>query len=199
MSEHTVWGPSHVLFTTFFLVDEQLQSDLLLDEGHDADPGEDRLPTQALPRHAVRERLRSVGHRLAQVTHKEGHVRSGEEGEAEGKKCGQRMDRVYNWALPEQHGSSSLEFFLGFAPEVSDQPLRGERVLRRHPPPHHCIQEGLSLPCVKSQHLQMEIATYFRFSRRRLALSENNASLFKSICILLLENVRMRRIFSCIS
>lgn len=46
-----------------------------------------------------------------------------------------------------------LEFFLSLAPEVSDQPLRGESVLRWHPPTHHCVQESLSLACVESQHL----------------------------------------------
>lgn len=49
-----------------------------------------------------------------------------------------------------------LKFFLSFAPEVSDQPLRGECVLRRHPPPHHGVQEGLPLPRVETQHLLME-------------------------------------------
>ena len=58
---------------------KQLQPDLLLDEGHDADSREDRLATQTLPRDAVRKRLSAVSHRLAQVTHEEGHVSSGEE------------------------------------------------------------------------------------------------------------------------
>lgn len=60
-------------------------SDLLLDEGHDANPGEDRLSTQSLPRHAVCKRLGAIGHRLAQVTHKERHVRPGKD-EGEEKK-----------------------------------------------------------------------------------------------------------------
>lgn len=58
---------------------EQLCSDLLLDKRHDADSGEHRLPTQALPRHAICERLGPVSHWLAQVAHKERHVSPGEE------------------------------------------------------------------------------------------------------------------------
>lgn len=59
----------------------KLVSDLLLDERHDADSCENRLPTQALPWNAVREGLCPVSHRLAQVPHKERHIRSGKEGE----------------------------------------------------------------------------------------------------------------------
>lgn len=50
----------------------------------------------------------------------------------------------------------SLEFFLSLAPEVSDQPLRGESILRWHPPAHHCVEECFSLACVKTKHLQRE-------------------------------------------
>lgn len=53
-------------------------------------------------------------------------------------------------------GQLLLEFFLSFAPEVPDQPLRGKGVLRRHPPPHDGVQESLSLACVESQHLSVE-------------------------------------------
>lgn len=49
-----------------------------------------------------------------------------------------------------------LEFLLSFAPKVPDQPLRGKGVLRRHPPPHNSVQEGLSLPRVESQHLPVK-------------------------------------------
>lgn len=71
---------------------EQLCSDLLLDKRHDADSGEHRLPTQALPRHAICERLGTVSHWLAQVPHKERHVSPGEE-KKEDKYKGWRTDR----------------------------------------------------------------------------------------------------------
>lgn len=141
----------------------QLWSDLLLDERHDADSGEDRLPTQALPRHAVCERLRPIGHRLAQVPHKERHVRSGKE-EGEEKCCMRLTGGWKRLSSFNQRSSPLLEFFLSLAPEVSDQPLRGESVLRGHPPAHHCVQESLSLPRVEPQHLLMEITTHFRCS-----------------------------------
>lgn len=54
-----------------------------------------------------------------------------------------------------------LEFLFSLAPEVSHQPLRGEGVLRRHPPAHHCVQESFTLACVKAQHLLMEILWIF--------------------------------------
>lgn len=56
-----------------------IRSDLLLDKWHDANPCEDQLATQALPRDAIGERLRPVGNRLAEVTHEERHVSSGGE------------------------------------------------------------------------------------------------------------------------
>jgi len=46
-----------------------------------------------------------------------------------------------------------LELFLRFPSQVSDQPLGGECVLGRHPITHHCVQEGLPLPRVETQHL----------------------------------------------
>lgn len=64
-----------------------------------------------------------------------------------------------------------LEFLLSLAPEVSDQPLGGEGVLRRHPPAHHRVQESLSLACVESQHLSMKITVYDGGSQMKLALS----------------------------
>lgn len=48
---------------------------------------------------------------------------------------------------------SSLEFFLRFPSQVSDQPLGGEGVLWGHPITHHCVQEGLPLPRVEAQNL----------------------------------------------
>lgn len=60
----------------------------------------------------------------------------------------------------EVQSVSLLELFLRLAPEVSDQPLGGESVLRGHPPAHHCVQESLSLACVKAQHL-WKITAYF--------------------------------------
>lgn len=48
----------------------------------------------------------------------------------------------------------SLELLLGLASEVPHQPLRGEGVLRGHPPAHHGVEEGLALPGVESQHLR---------------------------------------------
>ena len=50
-------------------------TDLPLDERDDADPGEHVLPRETLHRHAVAERLASVGHHLAQVTREQRHVR----------------------------------------------------------------------------------------------------------------------------
>lgn len=165
---------------TIYLTLRICQADLLLDEGHDADSSEDRLPTQPLPRDAVGKRLGPVGHRLAQVTHKKRHVSSGGE-EEEDRKL---------W-LKERNNKSFclniflcirflLEFFLRLAPEVSDQPLRGKGVLRWHPPAHHCVQESLSLACVKAQHLSMEITAYFRYYGVKLALS---VLVLKCVCV----------------
>lgn len=47
-----------------------------------------------------------------------------------------------------------LELFLRFPSQVSDQPLGGEGILGRHPVTHHCVQEGLPLPRVETQHLE---------------------------------------------
>lgn len=46
-----------------------------------------------------------------------------------------------------------LELLLRFPSQVSDQPLGGEGILGRHPITHHCVQEGLPLPRVETQHL----------------------------------------------
>lgn len=139
--------------------------DLLLDEGHDADPSQDRLPTQALPRDAVGERLGAVGHWLAQVTHEERHVRPGEDREEErGVVGGGAYLHIYTFTLYRLSVCHLLELLLSFAPEVSDQPLRGESVLGRHPPAHHCVQESLPLACVEAQHLLTEMTMFYGFS-----------------------------------
>lgn len=123
-------------------------SDLLFDERHDPDPGEDGLPTQALSRHTVCKGLGPVGHRLAQVPHEQRHVGSGSGvGGKKGLKAGGSEVFVTVSML------LLLELFLRLAPEVPDQPLRGKGVLRGHPPPHHSVQEGLPLPRVEPQHL----------------------------------------------
>lgn len=66
------------MFRAFVSHSNRLCSDLLLDEGHDADSGEDWLPAEALPRDAIGKRFGAVGHRLAQVPHEERDVGSAE-------------------------------------------------------------------------------------------------------------------------
>lgn len=61
-----------------------------------------------------------------------------------------------------------LELLLRFPSQVSDQPLGGEGILGRHPITHHCVQEGLPLPRVETQHLG---------DRTRQALAHRNKTL----------------------
>ena len=53
--------------------------------------------------------------------------------------------------------SSYLEIFLAFPPQVPDEPLGVEGVLRRHPPSHDGVEEGLALSSVESENLNLPV------------------------------------------
>ena len=57
----------------------------------------------------------------------------------------------------KEKNANVLELLLRLPSQVSDQPLCGEGILGRHPIMHHCIQEGLPLPRVETQHLPTDM------------------------------------------
>ena len=52
---------------------------------------------------------------------------------------------------------TNLEIFLAFPPQVPDEPLGVEGVLRRHPPSHDGVEEGLALSRVESEDLDLPV------------------------------------------
>lgn len=75
---YNLWRLCHRLFGASVTHSNKLCSDLLLDEGHDADSGEDWLPAETFPWDAIGKGFSTVSHRFAQVPHKKGDVGSAE-------------------------------------------------------------------------------------------------------------------------
>merc|ERR1711892_549148 len=57
--------------------------------------------------------------------------------------------------MPHEQAGVGLETLLTFPPEVPDQPLAVEDILRRHAVPHDSIEEALTLPGIEAQHLDI--------------------------------------------
>ena len=59
--------------------------------------------------------------------------------------------------MAHEEGNVCLEIFLAFPPQVPDEPLGVEGVLRRHPPSHDGVEEGLALSSVESEHFNLPV------------------------------------------
>merc|ERR1711892_617979 len=72
--------------------------------------------------------------------------------------------------MPHEQAGVGLETLLTRPPEVPDQPLAVEDILRRHAVPHDSIEEALTLPGIEVQHLNITTNSGQKWRKRSVFL-----------------------------